>query len=116
MQMEKVFFDNIYDLVHIRFSASEIQHLKDIQAALSPLHHLTKAICSNNADLLMADVAFKTALNHLKRKDNDMCPILHDDLHEYRQRKKAKLVRVLNIYMTQKLTHCSPYGGNEHVY
>ena len=27
MQMEKVFFENIYDLVNIRFSASEIKHL-----------------------------------------------------------------------------------------
>ena len=70
MQMEKVFFENIYDLVHIKFTASEIQHLKDIQAALSPLHHVTKVICSNEADLLMADVAFKTALNQLKRKEN----------------------------------------------
>ena len=69
---EKVLFENIYDLVHIKFSATEIQHLKAIQAALSPLHHLTKVICSNNADLLMADVAFKTVLNHLKRNHRCM--------------------------------------------
>ena len=96
MQMEKVFFENIYDLVNIKFTASEIQHLKDIQAALRPLHHLTKVICSNDADLLMADVAFKTALNHLKRKENVICQNLHDALrHEYSQRKNPRLVRVL---------------------
>ena len=106
MQMEKVFFDNIYDLVHIRFSASEIQHLKDIQAALSPLHHLTKAICSNDADLLVADVAFKTALNHLKRKENDISQSLHDALrHEYSQRKNTKLVRVLRYLQNPEHLH-----------
>ena len=29
-----------------------------------------QVICSIDADLLMADVAFKTALNHLKRMEN----------------------------------------------
>ena len=44
MQMEKVFFENIYDLVNIMFTASEIQQLKDIQAALSPLHVFIKKV------------------------------------------------------------------------
>ena len=106
MQMEKVFFDNVYDLVNIKFTASEIQHLKDIQAALSPLHHLTKVICSNNADLLLADVAFKTALNHLKRKENVISQNLHDALrHEYSRRKNTKLVRVLRYLQNPEHLH-----------
>ena len=35
-----------------------------------PPTSFNQVLCSIDADLLMADVAFKTALNQLKRKEN----------------------------------------------
>ena len=96
MRIEQPFFENVGDLTEIRFSQDEIQALKQIQAALSPLHHLTFRLCKEKADLFVADVAFETTLTELKDQSSIISQELYQQLHqEYTVRKNPKLVAVL---------------------
>ena len=64
------------------FDEEDFQKLKELYDALEPVKELTSQICSEDANLLSADAAFKAALEILSKQEGQFSRDLHTKLRE----------------------------------
>ena len=71
-----------FEKITQEFVEEEFVLLKEIYDALQPIKVLTKKLCSDNANLLTADVAYKVTFDWLKSQNSKIAKDLYTALRE----------------------------------
>ena len=71
-----------FEKITEEFVEEEFNLLKEIYDALQPIKVLTIKLCSDNANLLTADVAYKVTFDWLKNQKSEIAKDLYTQLRK----------------------------------
>ena len=82
LKMEEPFRKMSQTLTRQKFSDEDFTRLRDLRDSLAPVKFLTTQLCSNSANIMMADAAFEATLQILKNQTGEFSTKLYERLRE----------------------------------